>query len=157
MRSTVIVLLTACATSAPAGEPPRREAAPADYATLVRAATSYIERQQPDQAADAAARATAMKPDAAEPLVLLGHARFLQNRLDEAIASYEAARKKGSRDRRMFIQLASAYDVGGKYDEAIAAYRDFLSDHPGDTELRHELGLSLLLGGKYDDAVKELS
>jgi Flp pilus assembly protein TadD len=68
-------------------------------------------------------------------------------------AAYETARGMGSRDRRLFAELASVYDVGQRYDQAIAVYQDWLKTTPDDAEMQHQLGLTLVLQNRAKDGV----
>ena len=70
---------------------------------------------------------------------------------------YEAARSRKSRDRRLFVELSSVYDVLERYDEALATYDDWLREAPDDAEMLHEKGLTLLLLERFDEAAAALA
>ncbi|HET6344956.1 MAG TPA: tetratricopeptide repeat protein, partial [Myxococcota bacterium] len=97
-----------------------------------------------------------MHPERPDAHILWGRALAQNDQLAESIPHYEEARQLGSRDPRLFAELASAYDVAKKYPEAAAVYRDYLIDHPTDVVMRDELALTLLLLGQVEAAVAEL-
>ena len=132
------------------------EAAPADYDRLVATAKSYVEMGRVERAVDLAQTAAARAPQRPEAYVVWGRALASQNVLEDAAAKYEQARTLGSRDRELFVELTSVYDVSRAYEKAIAVYGDWLDKTPDDAEMHAELALTLLLLNRFPDAVAHL-
>ncbi len=156
-RRTALLLVTlACAAQAPRSEPVAPAATAPDYDTLVKVAASYSASGRSRQAAQAAERAAGMRPERPEAYVVWGRSLAQENQLAQAAAKYEKARSLKSRDRALYAELASVYDVSKRYADAIAVYRDYLATHANDADMQEELGLTLLLVNRVDEAVAAL-
>ncbi len=129
---------------------------PADYDRLVRTAQSYIDMGRLERALSLAEQATRSAPERPEAWIVWGRGLASAGQLAPAAEKYEKARSLGSRDRQLFVELTSVYDVAKQYDRSIAVYRDWLAREPRDAEMHQELGLTLLLVGRYPDAAASL-
>jgi len=160
-RPVLYIALSALAAScAGSGASPDTPAASASeqpsYERTVAAARGHAERGRSERALEIVATAVAEAPERPEAYLVYGLALAQAGKLDESAAKYEMARERGSKERRLFVELASVYDVAQKYEDAVRVYRDYLTMRPDDPEMRQELGLTLLLLKKFDDAVAEL-
>ncbi len=147
-----------CASTPSAPPPgPSSDAAPPSYERLVAAAREQAERGRSERALELVERAVVAGPERPEAYLVYGLALAQTGKLDESAAKYEMARKRGSRSRRLYVELASVYDVAQRYQDAVRVYRDYLDMRPNDAEMRQELGLTLLLLKQFDRAVAELT
>jgi protein O-GlcNAc transferase len=128
-----------------------------DYGKLVRGARAYAESGRADRSADAAARAVELAPERPEAYVVWGHALAMQKELAKSAEKFERARKLGSVERQLFIELASVYDVTGKYDQAVEVYQAWLAKAPDDVEVLGELGLTLIMRERPQEAATILA
>ncbi len=153
--------LVACAgtSEGPSSSPAAgaTKAVPAEYERLTGAALSYLESGKPERAVKPLERAVALAPERPEAHVLWGRALAMVQDLAGSAAHYEKARALGSRDRQLFLELASVYDISQRYDEAIGVYEAWLAQDPHDVEMLAELGLTLLLRQRYPDAAGVLA
>jgi tetratricopeptide (TPR) repeat protein len=154
-----IVLLGSCASPSPTTAPPA--AAPLEdggqsYDRRVRTALSLAESGKGAQATGVAEQATTLEPDRPEAYQVWGLALAQSGDLKQSAEKYEMARARGGRDRRLFAELASVYDVSQRYEDAVRVYRDYLAIDPSDADMRQELALTLLLLQRYEPAVREL-
>jgi tetratricopeptide (TPR) repeat protein len=131
-------------------------AAGGEYERALSTARSYIELGRIERALDLAEAAARRSPERPEAYIVWGRALASQNQLAPSAEKYERARALGSRDRQLFVELSSVYDVSRAYDKAIAVYRDWLEKSPDDAEMQQQLGLSLLLSGRAKEAVPSL-
>ncbi|MBI5507796.1 MAG: tetratricopeptide repeat protein [Deltaproteobacteria bacterium] len=151
----ILALVSSCA--APEAKPAVAAApAPLDYDTMVKTARSYAESGRPERAIELCQEASRMAPDRPEAYVVWGLSLAQQKHLDESAVRYEDAVRRGSKDRELFAELASVYDVSRRYEEAARVYRAYLALAPDDAEMHQELGLTLLLLEKFDEAIQEL-
>lgn len=93
-----------------------------------------------------------------------GLAYYRLGRLDDAFASYAAARKltadkpdDGLRLGVAFSNLGVAYYRDGKNDSALACMREALAIEPGDGDSMYYTGLIHIELGEFDKAVEELT
>ena len=152
----VLALTTSCAASQLTPTPATTAPPEVSYDTLVRTARSYVENGKAERAAELCAKAAAMSPDRPDAYVTWGLALAQLKQLDQSAAKYEAALARGGKDREVFVELASVYDVSRRYEEAVRVYRHYLSIAPDDVEMRQELGLTLVGLERTDEAVLEL-
>lgn len=131
-------------------------ASPPDYDRLVANARAYVEMGRIERAVDLAMAAASNAPERPEAYIVWGRALASQDNSREAVEKYERARALGSRDRELFVELSSLYDVLRSYAKAIAVYRDWLDKTPDDAEMHHELGLTCMLAEHFDEAVVSL-
>lgn len=127
-----------------------------DYETALIRAQSLLERGNPIDASTVARQAAEAKPHRPEAFALWGRALMHQQQLPEAAEKMEQARTLGHTERRLFLELASVYDVSRRYSDAIRTFRTYLTGHPDDLEFRHQLGLTLLLAGDPKGAATAL-
>jgi tetratricopeptide (TPR) repeat protein len=167
--SALIMLLAGCAgphevpraaaagtdaTGTTAAHP--RASGSADYDRLVTSAASFVQIGRLERACDMARAAAQMAPERPEAYVVWGRALASANDLDHATEQFERARQLGSRDRELYLELSSIYDVTRAYDKAIGVYRDWLGTNPGDAEMHQELGLTHLLIEHFAEAAESL-
>ena len=149
-------LLAACAgpqNNAPAAPDGTDEPS---YERLVRAAQSYADAGRPDRAAELAAQAAAQEPNRGEAFYVWGHSLAQQQQLEVAAEKYERARALGLKERALFAELASVYDVAKRYEDALGVYRAYLAIAPQDAGMLMEMGLTLLLLDRTAEAVTAL-
>jgi tetratricopeptide (TPR) repeat protein len=150
-------MLAACASAAPSPAMPASTARPTlTYEERVQMAQSLVDSGRVERALDLLQSAAAEAPERPEAYVVWGRALAVKNDLKASAETYEKARRLGSRDRRLFVELSSVYDVSEAYEQSIAVYLDWLGKSPDDAEMHHELGLTLLLVGRLDEAVAHL-
>jgi len=161
MQSALLIALFSLGASpsctAPLVTAPLAAPAQRSYESLVKIGRTYCEAGKADKALKPLKQAIAQSPERPEAYGALGYAYAMQRNLVESAKAYESARQRGSRARRVFMELSSVYDVQKKYDKAIGVYRDFLKHFPKDYEMRHELGLSLILTDQLSEAIGELT
>lgn len=151
-----LTLVASCATVSTTTTEAAPSEAGASYERLIRAARAHAEAGRVEQATKLAERGVQEQPDKPDAYAILGLTLAQLGKLDEAAAQYELARSHGGKDRRIFVELASVYDVAQKWNEAVGVYLDYLKDHPDDAEMRQELGLTYLLLQKDQEAAHEL-
>jgi tetratricopeptide (TPR) repeat protein len=161
MQSALLIALFSLGASpscaAPLVNAPLAAPAQRSYESLVKIARTYCDAGKADKALKPLKQAIAQSPKRPEAYGVLGYAHAMQRQLTQSAEAYENARQRGSRERRVFMELSSVYDVQKKYSEAIGVYRDFLKHFPKDHEMRHELGLSLILTDQVPEAIAELT
>lgn len=96
---------------------------------------------------------THARPNDAGPYISIGDARLRQQRVDEAIASYDSALKRRPGDPDILGQLGLALGAAGRRREASLAFDNAAAARPNDLRLLNLLGRSLAAEGRYVDAV----
>ena len=162
LLSVIFIGGLGCA-SVPPSNAPSSSASPAQskapkhsYDSLVEIGRTYCDSGKAANALKPLKRAIAQHPNRPEAYVVLGYSFAAQKQLAQSTQAYEKARFLGSKERRLFQELSSVYDVQEKYTDAIAVYRAWLKITPEDTEMQHELSLSLLLTGQTAEAIQLL-
>jgi tetratricopeptide (TPR) repeat protein len=148
--------LGACGNPRAAAPAPAPPSPAAEYDHRVATAASLVELGRLDRAEELCAEAVKSAPERSEAYVVWGRALASESRLGEAALQYEQARARGSRDRRLFVELTSVYDVAKAYDKSIEVYRDWLAKTPADGEMHQELGLTYLLLERFGEAAASL-
>ena len=107
----------------------------------------------PDLAAaqkEAEAAATA-SPNAPQPAYLLGLIARQQNRVEDAIASFQRVLRLDPRDVGANVNLGQLYAQQRKYAEAAAALRTALEEEPYNGTALYNLGTSLIRAGQREE------
>lgn len=156
VASLTLGMLGACGATQAEAPAPAPASPAADYDHRVATAASLVELGRLDRALDLCAEAAKSAPERSEAYVVWGRALASESRLREAAEQYEHARSLGSRDRRLFVELSSIYDVAKAYDRSVEVYRDWLAKTPGDAEMHQELGLTYLLLERFGEAAASL-
>lgn len=128
-----------------------RYPAAANIANLIGIA--HARERRFDKAADAFARATAMKPDYAEAHHHLGSALLEQRRVAEAVAAYEMAVATRPDFYAAIGSLGNALKVQGRAEEAVAAFRRALAIRPDHLTSWYNLANTLRELGRREDAI----
>jgi len=162
LLSIIIIGTLGCASTSPSQPPPSNATPTAakapvrSYESLVKIGRTYCDSGKAAKALKPLKQAIAQAPQRPEAYVVLGYSFAAQKKLNESTAAYEKARILGSKERRLFQELSSVYDVQEKYAAAIGIYRAWLKISPTDSEMRHDLSLSLLLAGQIPEAIELL-
>lgn len=114
----------------------------------------YMLTRQFDKAMDHLARAMRIDPEFAPPYRLLGDIYLAQNRVDEAIKTFNKAKELNYHPTcEVYAQLGICYFKKGKYDAAIENYKKSLELEPNYLDAKGNLGIALYVTGKRDEAV----
>ncbi len=127
-----------------------------DPKRLVTLAGFFLSIEDGEEAARLSNAALALAPEMADAHQMLGAARHVGLRLDEAAAEYARAREldpKLAAARRALADLRRAY---GKSEEALALYREQLAADPADKPARAGVVLSLLDLSRKEEAEREM-
>ena len=95
--------------------------------------------------------AAAASPNAPQPAYVLGLIARQQNRLEDALASFQRVLKIDPRDVGANVQLGQLYAQQRKYAEAAAALRVALEEEPYNGTALYNLGTSLLRSGAREE------
>jgi Tfp pilus assembly protein PilF len=95
-------------------------------------------------------------PRSADAWYLLAAACQVQNRLDEAVACYQAAARLRPNLVETHYNLGNVLRLQGKLDEAVACYRQTIGLKPDHAEALNNLGNVLRAQGKLDEAEASL-
>lgn len=113
----------------------------------------FLDRNQPDDAADCFQRAIALRPDLAQAHNNLGNALLARRDLDQAIASFRQALALQPDFAAAHGNLGNALVARGRLDEALASFRQALSLKPNSAEVHCSLGSLFAQGGRLDEAL----
>ena len=98
--------------------------------------------------------AAAAAPDVPQPYYILGLIAKLQNKPDEALASFQRVLKIDPGDVATNINVGQIYSQQRKYPEAIAAFRLALAAEPYNATALYNLGQALMRAGQRDEGLK---
>jgi Flp pilus assembly protein TadD len=92
-------------------------------------------------------------PGSADLALRQGRALAFQDRVVDAIASLEAARRLGAADAAAFELLARSYERNDEREAARTVLEEGVIEHPDDPELLSDLGRLLLAQGRDEEAL----
>ncbi|HEY0547362.1 MAG TPA: FG-GAP-like repeat-containing protein [Pyrinomonadaceae bacterium] len=98
-----------------------------------------------------ALNAIAVAPNAPQPHYILGLIAKAQNRMEDAILSFQRVLKLDPQDAGASINLGQLFTQQRKYTEAITAFRAALSSEPYNSTALYNLGTALLRAGQRDE------
>jgi tetratricopeptide (TPR) repeat protein len=127
-----------------------------DPKRLVALAGFFLSIEDSEEAARLSNAALALAPEMADAHQMLGAARHVGLRLDEAAAEYARARELDPQLSSARRALADLRRATGKAEEALALYREQLAADPSDKPARAGVVLSLLDLGRKEEAEREL-
>ncbi|HYG80512.1 MAG TPA: TPM domain-containing protein [Pyrinomonadaceae bacterium] len=127
-----------------------------DPKRLVALAGFFLSIEDAEEAARLSSAALALAPEMADAHQMLGAARHVGLRLDEAAAEYARARELDPQLASARRALADLRRAAGKPEEALALYREQLAAVPSDRPARAGLVLSLLDLGRREEAEREM-
>lgn len=127
-----------------------------DARRLLTIASFYLNIEEPDDAARAAALAVKVAPDMAAAYYALGAAYHIALKLDEAATQYARALELDATMKSARRSLADLRRATGKADEAVTLYRALLQEDAADKGARAGLVLALFDAGKKEEAEREL-
>ena len=139
---------TAHQAEAMAKQNPKRLAAVAGF---------YLVIEDANEASRLAELATQAGPDSAIAHQVLGTARHIALRLDEAETEYARALALDPKSASARIALADLRRGAGKFEEALALYREQLVADPKNNSAHAGVVVTLLELGKKDEADQELN
>ncbi len=96
-------------------------------------------------------------PTAPQPHYLLGLAAKLQNRPEEAIASFQKVLRVDPNDVGANVNIGQLYSQQRKYPEAIAALRLAVAAEPYNATALYNLGTSLIRAGQREEGQKVIA
>ena len=96
---------------------------------------------------------THARPNDPAPYISIGDARLRQQRVNEAIASYDSALKRKPGDPDILGQLGLALGAAGRRREASLVFDNAAAARPNDLRLLNLFGRSLAAEGRYGEAV----
>ena len=96
-------------------------------------------------------------PSAPQPHYLLGLAAKLQNRPEEAIASFQKVLRVDPNDVGANVNIGQLYSQQRKYTEAIAALRLAVAAEPYNATALYNLGTSLIRAGQREEGQKVIA
>ncbi|HEY0376041.1 MAG TPA: TPM domain-containing protein [Pyrinomonadaceae bacterium] len=127
-----------------------------DPKRLVTLAGFFLSIEDAEETARLSDAALALAPEMADAHQMLGAARHVGLRLDDAAAEYARARELDPQLASARRALADLRRATGKAEEALALYREQLAADPSDKPARAGLVLSLLDLGRKEEAEREL-
>jgi uncharacterized membrane protein YgcG/tetratricopeptide (TPR) repeat protein len=127
-----------------------------DPKRLVTLAGFFLSIEDAEEAARLSSAAIALAPEMADAHQMLGAARHIGLRLDEATAEYARARELDPGLAPARRALADLRRASGKAEEALALYREQLAADPADKPARAGVVLSLLDLGRKEEAEREM-
>src|SRR5262245_36183028 len=101
--------------------------------------------------------AIAAAPSAPQPHYLLGLAAKLQNRPEEAIASFQRVLSVDPNDVGANVNLGQLFSQQRKYPEAIAALRLAVAAEPYNATALYNLGTTLIRSGQREEGQKVIA
>lgn len=128
-----------------------------DAKRLLALAGFYLSVEEADEAARLSNMAVSLAPDLAAAHQILGAARHIGLRLDDAATEYARALELDPKSAAARRSLADLRRATGKAEEALALYREQLTIDPLDKPARAGVVLSLLDLGKKEEGEKELA
>jgi Tfp pilus assembly protein PilF len=111
-------------------------------------------QSQLDAAAEAAGRATALRPKIAQYWLTLGTIEEGRGDENAAQAAFREAGKLGPRLAEAHYGLAQSLHRENRLEEAAMAYRDALRGNPGAAEIYYGLARALLWSGRWHEAME---
>lgn len=127
-----------------------------DPKRLVTLAGFFLSIEDSEEAARLSNAALALTPEMADAHQMLGAARHVGLRLDEAAAEYARAHELDPKLAAARRALADLRRASGKPDEALVLYREQLAADPADKPARAGVVLSLLDSGRKEEAEREM-
>src|ERR1700730_10231349 len=124
---------------------------------LLAVAEFYLAIEDANEAGRLAELALQSAPDFAAAHQLLGAARHIGLRLEEAESEYAKALALDPKSAAAKVALADLKRAAGKAEEALALYRELLQADPRSNSSRAGLVLCLLELGRKEEADQELS
>ncbi|HJP91853.1 MAG TPA: tetratricopeptide repeat protein, partial [Pyrinomonadaceae bacterium] len=101
--------------------------------------------------------ASALAPNAPQPLYVLGLLAKSQNRSDEAIAAFQKVLRIDPNDVGANVNLGQLYAQQRKYTEAIAVLRTAVAAEPYNATALYNLGTALIRGGQREEGQKVIT
>lgn len=117
-------------------------------------AIALAEQERLDDAAQAAGRATALRPKIAQYWMTLGAIEEDRGREDAAQAAFREAGKLAPRQGDAHYGLARSLHRLNRLEEAIAAYRNALRGAPQSAEIHFQLARALLWSSRWQEAME---
>ncbi len=127
-----------------------------DPKRLVTLAGFFLSIENAEEAARLSDAAIALAPELADAHQMLGAARHVGLRLDEAAAEYARARELDPKLAPARRALADLRRASGKPEEALVLYREQLAADATDRPARAGVVLSLLDLGRKEEAEREM-
>jgi spermidine synthase len=123
-------------------------------AAMVRQATLWIPTGDDVRIASLLSEALRWNPENFDALRMLGDARALQGRFEEALSLYERAVLLRDGDLRARRGLGSTLLWTGRTEDAIGHLRRALEIRPSDPESHNNLGVALAQRGDVEEAIR---
>jgi Flp pilus assembly protein TadD len=127
-------------------------AAPADDATVIKAAQGLARNGSPQSAIALLARRLKAEPGNTGLLRTLGGIQVLSGDPESAEQTLSAVLARDPDDDKAMVDKAIGLDLLHRHGEAQALYRQALARTPGDAVASNDLALSLLLSGRPGEA-----
>lgn len=127
-----------------------------DPKRLLALAGFFLSVEEADEAARLSEAVIKLAPEMASAHQILGAARHIGLRLDEAATEYARALELDSKLATARQSLADLRRASGKAEEALVLYREQLTVTPTDKPARAGVVLSLLDLGKKEEAEREM-
>lgn len=105
---------------------------PEHESLLIEKAIAYEELMEFEKAEDALVKMININPYQHEIWGLLGSIQFRQNKLNDALSSYEYALAINPNDEQAKLQRAHCLFNLGKFSEAVEPYKEYIEKNPGD-------------------------
>jgi tetratricopeptide (TPR) repeat protein len=119
----------------------------------VQQAVFALNNKRPDEAERIAGEVLKRDPRHAGALHVVGCARLMQGRAEEAIAPLEAA-ARAQHNPETDVMLATALRNAGRVDDAVSRLKRATKRQPPFVPAFHELGCLLALLERYDEAIE---
>jgi len=128
--------------------------------TLLGQGIDFFQADKYDQAINAFKRSAALSPfsdNAAKAYDYIGKAYLAQEKIDEAIKTYQEASRIYTQRDEFHMALGDIYLKEQMPEEALAEFEAAVKLNPDDAESRYSLGQSYLAAGELDEAREQFS
>jgi len=146
-------LAAACAVT----PKPEVQSLSGDYNVFFGQGRDFLKQKQYERAADALAKAVALRPEASRAHNLLGIAYFLQEDFKKAEQAFWRAVNMDKEYVAAYLNLGNVYFMMGRLDKAESHFRKALSLDPASVSAFYSLGTLLLSQGRFDQGTAFLA
>ncbi len=159
MKMKIFAALSLLSLAAACALPPKSEvqSLSGDYNVCFGQGRDFLKQKQYDRAAEALAKAVALRPEASRAHNLLGIAYFLQEDFRRAEQAFLKAVDLDKEYVAAYLNLGNVNFMMGRLDRAESHFRKALSLNPASVSTLYSLGTLLLSQGRFDQGMAFLA